>query len=129
MLPFPLEKMSQLQKCKELLADLNNQISDMERSQNSRITSVERVCPSVRNPATTSTSPLLPSERSNTNKYLDIPHGIAITMPGDKDRGDREVGIKQPQKDQDIARHGPEHFFALVELRTNECHPQKNTYA
>ena len=40
MLPFPLEKMSQLQKCKELLADLSNQISDMERSQNSRISSV-----------------------------------------------------------------------------------------
>ena len=37
----------------------------MERSQNSRISSVKRVCPSVRNPATTSTSPLLPSERSN----------------------------------------------------------------
>ena len=39
-LPFPLEKMSQLQKRKELLADLSNQISDMERSQNSRISSV-----------------------------------------------------------------------------------------
>ena len=52
-LPFPLEKMSQRQKCKELLADLSNQISDMEKSRNSRILSVERVCPSVENPATT----------------------------------------------------------------------------
>ena len=57
--------MSQLQKCKELLADLSNQMSDMERGQNSRISSMERVCPSVGNPATTSTSPLLPSEQSD----------------------------------------------------------------
>ena len=123
-LPFLLEKMSQLQKCKEFLADLSNQMSDMERSQNSRISSVERVCPSVGNPATTSTSPLLPSEQSNLEhqQVLGYTPRNCHNQAG-RQRQRRRGSWNQPSSnksrhsqnvDQNICsgpEHGPEHLF------------------